>query len=161
MVIKQNFILIIIISYLSAALFSSCESREQNTDDAFEIIKEEKMLSNDSNYVLKAMLQEPVKTKLSKNIEKPDEWTAFNIEIENKILNNEKKIIEMKKKSNSNSNLLRKVINIEKTNNDLRNQMNDYKEEVKLKWETFKSSINHDVDEINIELKTISINKKN
>lgn len=158
MVNKQSLTLIIIISYLLVLLFVSCESHEQNADDAFEIIKEEKMLYNDSNDVLKALVQEPVKTKFVRNIENTDEWTMFKIEIEKKIQNNEKKIKEIKEISNANSNLLRKVINMEKSNSDLRNQMNDYNEEVKLKWETFKSTINHDVNEIYIELKDLSIN---
>lgn len=158
--IKQNLTSIIITGCLSVIILVSCESHEQIAGDAFEIVKEEKMLSNDSADITKAMVQEPVKTQIVKINENMDEWTIFKIETEKKILTNEKKIKEIKNIHNANANLLRKVTNIEKGNNDLRNQMNDYNEEVKLKWETFKSTINHDVNEINIELKEISINNK-
>ena len=145
---------------LMLAILFSCEQKEQKVDDAFEMVKVEKMLSNDSDVVDNAMVPESSKTKELKCKINVDEWTIFKIETEKKILNNEKIIKKIKDISKANSNLLRKVINIEKSNNDLRNQMNDYNEEVKLKWEKFKTAINHDVNEIEIELKDIAINNK-
>lgn len=157
---KLIFNSIIIACCTVLVILFSCKPKEQKVDDAYKIVKKEKMLSNDSDVIDNAMFQEPVKTQLVKTNENMDEWTIFKIETEKKILTNEKKIKEIKDIPNTNANLLRKVSNLEKSNNELRNQMNDFNEEVKLKWETFKSTINHDVNEINIELKNLSINNK-
>ena len=50
------------------------------------------------------------------------------------------------------------MVSLEKDNNDLRKNMDQYKEEVKVMWENFKTKMNHDVNEIHIELKDIKLN---
>lgn len=157
---KPNVTSIIITCFVTAMVLVSCESHEKPADDAFERVKEEKMISNDSDIVSKEIIQEPKKTKLVKKNASPDEWAKFKTETEKKIASNENKIKEIKGIPNANAKLLRKVTILEKENNDLRRQMDEYKEEVKVKWESFKQTINHDVNEIDIELKDITINNK-
>ncbi|OFY84766.1 MAG: hypothetical protein A3F72_05775 [Bacteroidetes bacterium RIFCSPLOWO2_12_FULL_35_15] len=140
----------------------SCESHEQNTDNAFEQVKEEKMISNenDSDSVIKEIIEEPKKLESAMKNENPDEWTKFKIETEKKIRANENKIKEIKGIPNADSKLLRTIISLEKDNNDLRKQMDEYYEEMKVKWENFKTKINHNINEIGIQLKDIKINNK-
>jgi len=44
---------------------------------------------------------------------------------------------------------------LEKDNNNLRSQMDEYNEKMKVSFDKFKTTINHDVDEIDIKLKDI------
>ena len=157
-----NFILRIVTVCFSVMILVSCESHEQNTDNAFEQVKEEKMISNenDSDSVIKEIIEEPKKLESTIKNENPDEWTKFKIETEKKIRANENKIKEIKGIPNADSKLLRTIISLEKDNNDLRKQMDEYFEEMKVKWENFKTKINHGVNEIGIQLKDIKINNK-
>ena len=138
----------------------SCASHGQKGDDAFERVKEEKMLPKDSNAISKEIIEEPKKIEPIKKNETQDEWTKFKIETEKKIISNENKIKAIKIIPNTNAKLLRKVTSLEKDNNDLRRQMDEYKEEVKAKWENFKATMNHDINEIDIELKDMTVNNK-
>ena len=156
---NTNFISIVAKAYFLAMILISCESHEQKVDDAFNHIKEEKMLKNDSNVISKALFQEKIKTKpVIKNDQ--DEWVKFKIETEDKILKNEAKIKEIKSIPDMGMGLNRKVAHLEKDNNDLRMEMDEFKEETKVRWENFKLKMDHDANEIGIELKDISINNK-
>jgi len=160
MIKKLNFPAKLISVFSLVVILASCESREQKPDDAFEHVKEEKMISKDTTSVSKEIVDEPIKKEPIKKIENIDEWTKFKMETEKKIVANEKKIKQIKEIPNSNSKLLRKVTGLEQDNNDLRKQMDEYNEEVKLKWENFKMTMNHNVNEIDIELKDLTVNNK-
>lgn len=145
---------------LSAMILTSCGSHVKKTDDAFDLVKKERMMSNDSNFVSKEIIQESMKTEVVKKNETPDEWTKYKLETEKKILQNENKIKEIRDLPDVNAKLLRKVASLEKDNNDLRIRMDEYKEEVKVKWEMFQASINHNVNEIEIELNAMKTDNK-
>jgi hypothetical protein len=153
------FTIIISTCFLSMALFS-CESHEQSADDAFENVKEEKTKLKDSVIVAKELIPETNKTEPVRKTESIDEWTKFKMDAEKKITANEITIKTIKGIPNANAKLLRQVTSLEKDNNDLRKQMDVYKEEVKVMWENFKTKINHDVNEISIELKDLTVNNK-
>ena len=101
-----------------------------------------------------------MKTELVKKDETPDEWTRFKVETEKKIRLNERKIKEIKASPGANAGLLRKVSGIEKDNSDLRIKMDEYKEEVRVKWELFKASMNHNANNIEIELNALKADNK-
>ena len=157
---KTNFISITLTCCLLVMILVSCASHGQKGDAAFERVKEEKMLPKDSNAISKEIIVEPKKIEPIKKNETQDEWTRFKIETEKKIISNENKIKAIKITPNTNAKLLRKVTSLEKDNNDLRRQMDEYKEEVKAKWENFKATMNHDINEIDIELKDMTVNNK-
>lgn len=153
--------LIFATSCVIALILNSCESHEQKADDAFDAFKIKKAIIKDSVIIINNNTnQEPPKTEIVIKKEIVDEWTKFKIDIENKIIANDKKIKEIKSIPNLSAKLLRKVKGLEKDNNDLRRQIDEYKEEVKVKWEQFKTDINHGTDEISIELKDLIINNK-
>ena len=150
---------ILITALLITALFS-CVSHEQKADEAFDMVKKEKMLSNE-NYIFSKDENQDSNKLVIKQIQNLDEWAKFKIEMEKKLVINDKKIKELKVTYNSNQNLIRKAENLEEDNNEIRKQMSEYQAEVKLKWENFKTKMNYDVSEIVIELKDIAINNKN
>ncbi len=151
---------IILTSCLFALLMSSCGAPKQKTDEAFEQVKKERMMSPDSNVVSDIIIQEPKGTDFLNRKEKPDEWTTFKNKIERKIQLNENKIRKIKLSGISNNGLLRNVDALEKINKDLRLKMDEYHEEEKVKWETFKTSMDHRVNEIEIELNAINTDLK-
>lgn len=157
---QGNFIGMIIFCCLTVIILASCASHEQNPDDAYEIIKiEKKALSNYANGD-KIILEEPKKIELVKKNSCQDEWIMYKIEIEKKIISNENKIKQLKSMPEANAKLLRNVANLEKDNNSLKRMMDDYNEEVNVKWENFKTKMTHNVNEIGIELKDLSTNNK-
>ena len=120
-------------------------------------LKKKKKLTKDTLLTIQDITVEEKKTDVVKEKEKEHltEWDKFKSETEKKILLNEDLIKEIKGKSNANAKLLKTMVSLEKDNNDLRKNMDQYKEEVKVMWENFKTKMNHDVNEIHIELKDI------
>jgi len=145
---------------LSVVIMTSCGYHKQKPDDAFDLVKKERMMSVDSSFVSEKVLQESMKTEPVKKIEATDEWTRFKLETEKKIHQNENKIKEIKELPDANAGLLRKAANLEKANNDLRIRIDEYQEEVKVKWEMFQTSMNHNVNEIDIELNALKPDNK-
>ncbi len=157
---KLNFIILIVTNCISVITLTSCGSHTPKQDDAFDQVKKVRMLSNDSNFTSQEILNESMKTEPDKKIEKLDEWTKFRNEMENKIHKNEKKITEIKSLPEANARSNKKLKSLEQENNDLRIAMDQYNEEVKVKWETFKASMNYNVNEIDIELKAMETDNK-
>ncbi len=148
MITKANFTKIIIIVFFSTVSLVSCESHEQEADAAIELVRKERMATNDSNVTKKA-------EQVKKN-ETLDEWTLFKIGIENKIRVNEIKIKTLKSTPNASVKFLKQVTRLEKDNYDLRKKMDDYYEEGKTRWEKFKSKMNQDIEDINKEFTDLS-----
>lgn len=149
-----SFILILLL------FMASCESHEKKVDDAFEKVKESKMNGTDTTNVPTIIPPEETKIKVVVKNELVDEWLIFKNETDLKInySDDQIKILRSKKGKSENQNKFEKQITeLEQKNNDLRKQMNDYNEEMKLKWEKFKLGINHDIDEIAIELNDVKI----
>lgn len=156
--VHTHFISISILSCFCGILVISCESHEQKADHAFELVKEEKMMFPDSANIDQEIIEEPTKVAFVKKNETLDEWNIFRVEVEKKIRTNELAIKEIKNMSNADLKLLKKMTSIEQDNNDVIKKMDEYKEEEKVRWENFKTTINHNTQEISIELKDIKLN---
>ena len=157
----KNIILTVKITSLSVVIFTSCGSHEQKGDDAFERVKQERKLSNDSgDRVNNAMVIETKKSESVTKKENPDERAQYKIDTDKKIQKNEMKINEMKAKPYTNAGLSRQVTNLENDNKDLTIRMNKYNKEEKVKWELFKATMNQNVNDIGLELKEIKTNNK-
>lgn len=140
---------------LSILILSSCQSTEKKLDDAFDMVKKEKIDSGSSTIVIKNVVEEPKQSvQIIKNTNE-DEWKLFKLEMEKKIKLNETLIIGLKKATDSNSKTQRKIISLEKENDNLRRQMDDYHEAIKVEWENFKTKLDHQANQIAIELKDI------
>jgi hypothetical protein len=144
---------IIINGLLSFTLFCSCESHEQKADDAFENFKEDKMNIKDTIIIEKLISTSENKT------EKINEYEKFKKEIEKKIISNENKIKLIKLTPQPNSKLFKRVLSLENENKNLKIQFDQYQEELKKNFETFKNKLNLDVNEIDSELTILSKEK--
>lgn len=159
MKIETTLILAIIATCLMGLILLSCESHEQKADDAYEQVKEEKFNSK-STITEPGTSQAPIKKKVTvTKVANPDEWVKFKQEIELKIQINEIKIKKFKSIPWVNSKTQRKVIDMEKENNDLRVQMKEFKEEAEDNWKKFKAKTILKVNDISTELMNVEISK--
>ena len=158
--IKKRFIAIAIVGCVSVLIFATCESHEQRADEAFERVKAEKMLNKDTVFIEKKPVEESKSNDVIKKNDIQDEWTVFKAEIERKILANSAKIKEIKGTPNVSSGMLKKATSLEKDNNNLKIQMDEYKADVKLDWEKFKTKINYEGTDIGIKLKAMALDNK-
>lgn len=149
-------------TYLFTLMLMGCESHIQKADDDFEQVKLEKSKPQKAVAATTELKHEVLpKPEADKKTEPVmDEWTRFKTDIEKKIISNEAKIKEIKSAPKPDSKLLKKALSLEEDNNALRKNMNDYNEEVKTKWETFKATTVHSVNEIEIELKDLAKDTK-
>jgi uncharacterized protein (DUF1800 family) len=151
--------IVTITSCLTAAFFSSCGPPVQKQADAFDLVKKERMLSDDSSFVSKEIMQASMKTEAVKKVEIVDEWTRFRLETEKKIKMNEAKIQKIKNLPELKTNLRKKLASLEKDNNNLKSSLEEYQEAIKAKWEAYKSYVNHSAIAIGDELSTINSDK--
>ena len=158
----KAYILIAAIFYIPI-IFSSCESHEKKVDDAYDKVKESKNTIKDTVKIYVNVEKIVSKNKVVTKTDIVDEWALFKTDIEDKLMVSEDKIKELKSQRNNADNKAkfdRQLTRLEQRNNDLRKRMNDYNEEVKVKWQKFKMSMNHDIDAIGIEVKDVTINNK-
>jgi hypothetical protein len=167
---KLRFFLIVIIGYFTTNTLVSCQSQEQNKNEAFESFREEKMMLEDSLSIKKDVVNKEkdlvpnkiVKRYLKKEIipkvKAMDDWTKFKTETEKKITETESKIKQVKGIPDISVKLLRKVVKQEKANNNLRTQLSAFNHEDKEATEIFKAKMTLNLLEIDNKLAEISRN---
>lgn len=147
--------IIVLTCFFSVFVIMSCGPRVQKPEDAFDLVKKERMLSQDSNYVSDEILQASMKTEQVKKIEKVDEWTKFRLETEKQIRLNGIKIGKIKEYPALKANLRRKLADLETENNSLKSSLEEYPEAVKSKWEAYKTAMHHNANAIGMELSVL------
>lgn len=158
---KMKFLLLL--GVFEIFVLGSCESHEKKVDDAFDRAREAKTNAKDTIIIDKKQEKASAVTKTIVRTENIDMWTKFRSETEQRIKANENKIIALKENKEGHDNqstFNRQITQLEQKNNNLRKTMNDYYEDAKAKWEKFKVGMNHDIDEIGIELKDVTINNR-
>ena len=93
---KLTIISTILIGCLSVTGLNSCKSPPEKTDDAFERVKEEKKLTNDSSIINDAMVLEKNKSSFQTKKTTQDDRTQYKIETIKKIQSNKTNIREIK-----------------------------------------------------------------
>lgn len=157
---KLNFISFSIKICLPIILLASCESHEQKSNDAFDRFKEEKRISKDCVLVTVDAPKEITKVEPIKLNECPDEWIKFKNETEKKIVLNENRIKKIKQTPAANIKLFKKIVHLEKENNNLKIQLMKYEEEVKNNFENFKQKIKGEEADLDTKLKDIVESEK-
>lgn len=153
---KTNFI----ISCFIAILLFSCESKEQDIDDAFAQVKEEKMLLEDSINDAHEMIEDTIQTTVVKIQQITiNDWSDFMLEIDKKIKKNEQTIVTIKSTPNYSIKLFKKVASLEETNNNLKIKIAEYQKNEKLKRKDFKETILLEAIEIDTQLNEMNSNE--
>ena len=141
---------------MAIIVLASCESHEQKVDEAFNEFKNEKMAKKDSVYVYIDTTSAVEKSKTSKKHEKIDEDSKFKKSIENSVHVNELTIKKLKAIPNVSIKTLKKIVHLEEVNNSLFKQLNDYEEEAKNNRKSFEEKIKQQVNELDVDLKTLN-----
>lgn len=142
---KKSILSIAIATLFTGSLITSCNSSSQKVEDA--AVKVD-VTAEDLN-----------KAKEEFN----NEYNKFKVESEQRMLDNEFKIAELKAtkiklKKEAKADYDKTIADLEQKNSNMRTKLNDYKEEGKDKWESFKREFNHDMDELGSALKDLANN---
>lgn len=154
---KSIFNLAIPITFFAALLFTGCQSPAQKVDNAESNL-------NDANQNLKdAKADEIVANKKAVAAE---EWKAFRAETEIKIKDNEARITELRAKKKTTGKTLdaaytQRIDTLEQKNLGMRTMMDDYEStNISSDWEEFKREFNHDMEELGMALKNLTVSNK-
>jgi uncharacterized protein YicC (UPF0701 family) len=149
--------LVLPITFFAALLFIGCQSPAQKVDNAESNL-------NDANQNLKdAKADEVVANKKAVAAE---EWTAFRAETEIKIKDNEARITELRAKKKATGKTLdaaytQRIDTLEQKNLGMRTMMDDYEStKISSDWEEFKREFNHDMEELGMALKNLTVSNK-
>lgn len=142
---KKSILSIAIATLFTGSLITSCNSSSQKVEDA--AVKVD-VTAEDLN-----------KAKEEFN----NEYNKLKVESEQRMLDNEFKIAELKAtkiklKKEAKADYDKTIADLEQKNSNMRTKLNDYKEEGKDKWESFKREFNHDMDELGSALKDLANN---
>lgn len=132
---------IFILALVAGTIFISCKSAAQKETTAKKNVVEAKQDLKDTK-ILNA-----------------NEWITFKAESQDKILNNEKRIAELKVKMNKPGNTFdglyrTRIEKLEEKNVELKSKLNNY-DGNETEWKTFKSDFNRDINEIGNNIKDL------
>jgi hypothetical protein len=145
----------LLIASLFAWSLGSCQSHESSADDAFERVKEGKMMRPMGEELMDTQPIVAGKPTLKTHIvEASDPWAQFKKGMETKILANQVEIVALKARPN-NSKGIKKVIALEEENNELRLQMEAYHVQELARWAEFEARMKLNVEGIATALKEL------
>jgi len=148
-----NFIVAMVI--LAYALFTGCQTSSEKLEAANQKVENEKQDLQEAQQDANAV---------AVKVANAEEWSAFKIDSEAKIKDNQIRIDELKVKmakpgKTFDEMYAKSIENLEQKNKDLKNRLDAY-ETSQSDWEAFKREFNHDMDEVGQAL-DLTVNKKN
>lgn len=129
------------------AIFSGCESSEKKVDVAQDEVTKAKEDLDAANAEYLADVEAYRKEKADLIAANDSSIVALKLKIAN-----EKKDVK--------ADYEKKITELEQKNKDLKVKMDDYNDEGKEKWESFKREFSHDMDELGNALKDLTVNNK-
>ncbi|NRT14643.1 hypothetical protein HNP99_000987 [Flavobacterium sp. 28A] len=93
------------------------------------------------------------------------EWEAFKISTDSTINRNEMRIAELKvrmkdSKKTIDSSYQNKVIQLEEKNQEMKMKLDNYKNDANENWDSFKTELNYDMNELGNALKDLTVDNK-
>ena len=151
---KKAIYILAITTFLVGSLVAGCQSSTKKEDAAHESVKE-------AQEDLTKARTELTKQKAASAVE----WQDFKNKTNETIYANETRIahskLNMKSTGKSADIIYKKNIEaLEQKNKDLKNRMNAYKNDTNSDWNSFKREFNHDMEELGIALKDLTIINK-
>ncbi len=154
---KVIFMLVVITACTTGIIFTGCQTSDQKVDEAKTKVQDAK---DDLKEVQQDANEEAVKAATA------EEWTIFKSESDAKIKANETLIANMKDKMKASGKKMDAVYEknidlLEQRNKDMRNRIDAYDNNSKSNWASFKREFNHDMDELGIAFRDLTVNNKN
>ncbi len=139
---KKIFFTLAVTIFIAGAIFTGCVSPSQKLENAEENVVDAKKAVLDAQSDLNQAHQDSI-----------TEYQQFKIEFENRIIANEKSIEELRAKivnANDENKVLyeAKLAELQKRNSDLKMKLDNYKEDGTDQWQTFKTELKSDLDEL-------------
>jgi hypothetical protein len=131
-----------------AILLVACQQPEKKVENAKEKVADAKQDLKEARREVRAEWQE--------------NWLKFRRDNDKEIADNERRIIDLRKEVSGIDTRYRAKYNVridelEKRNNELRDRVNNYKDEGDESWEKFKKGMEHDLDGLKSSLKNTTI----
>lgn len=145
---KNSIQLLVVSTMLMAfAVFSGCESSEKKVDDAQNEVAKANEALDEANAEYLADMEDYRNQKAAMIAANDSSIMALKAKIAS-----EKKGVKADYET--------KITALEQKNRDLKVKMDNYKDEGKEQWESFKREFNHDMDELGNALKDLTVNNK-
>jgi hypothetical protein len=149
---KKSIFILSSISFMTGMMFTSCLSSAEKVENAEKNVLEAK--------------QDVVLAKQELNQALVDSIQQYKKEIDVKITSNEKKIAEFRSKiaketKESKAKYEKLIADLEKKNQEMKYKLNNYKEEGQDNWTKFKSEFNHDMNELGLAFKDLTVKNTN
>ena len=143
---KKTFFAMAFNVVLAAAVFTSCQTKEEKVADAQENVQEAKEELSEAKAELNA------------------EYPAYRTEVENRIKMNEERIAQLRKNIGNGGKPLdaeraKRIDELEEKNAQLRARLVGYETE-RSDWESFKREFNHDMDELGAAIEDLGKDNK-
>lgn len=135
-------------SIVFGILLVSCESHEQKADEAFKNYHAENILEIDSTSIFKDSINTLLKLVKTKKVIKVESTDKFKNDLEQKVKANNLAIVHLKEQYQSSSKGFRKIIRLEKINNQFVIQLKDFEE-----------NMNKELNDVSLSIKECEVLK--
>ncbi len=151
---KKTIVTLFVSAFITATIFSACDSAQKNVDDA------EKNLTEAQ--------QDLVKAKQDSAQARQDSIAAmesYKVKATEKITANENRIAELKASTVKQNKALQdknnaKIASLEQKNNNLKKEVAEYNQSSQESWAAFKIRFEHEMDELGESLNNLMTDKK-
>lgn len=153
---KTIFSIAIAATLMTGIALTGCQSATQKSEDAQADVKDAKQDLQKEQQDAAMAAQEAANEQ---------EWLAFKSNAEEKIRDNDARIVELKAKMKKSGKTMdaiyaKKIENLEQKNKDLKTKLESYGS-TESDWESFKREFNHDMDELGQAFKDLTVDNKN
>ncbi|MEO8761453.1 MAG: hypothetical protein ABI448_11210 [Bacteroidia bacterium] len=152
---KKEFLKTALLGFMAAVLITSCESNEKKVEHAEENVQDAKTNLTVAAQELNQAREDSV-----------NDYILFKKESEIKLKENDVKIADLKEKMKANKKAIqikyqKKLDELNEKNIKLQEEIQQYKESDKSKWNTFKLEFNRKIDELGNSISTIAEDNTN
>jgi len=142
------------IFFIMIFLLGSCQSHDQSEHHAFDKVKQDKESTDPTPEVVAKPIPQS-----SEKIIYIDSFQLFLSEMNRIILQNEAKIKSIKSTPNISIKLLKKVTVLEKSNNEIRSELDAYEIRKREEWNNFKQELRKKCSAINSDFSEMEAKK--
>ncbi|TDE44422.1 hypothetical protein E0I26_08630 [Flavobacterium rhamnosiphilum] len=152
---KKTLFTLAITTFMAGTILTGCQNSSKKEEAALDNVEDARENLDDAKEELtdarKAATQE--------------EWDAFRESTTATIAQNEMRIAEMKasmKKTGKSidEEYAKKIVDLERKNNEIKAKIQTYKNNANSDWESFKQEYNRDMDELGQALKNLTVDNK-
>lgn len=152
---KKTIFTMVVMLFIAGNIITGCDSPAKKLENAEEKVLDAKKEVKEAKQDVNNILQDSV-----------TDYQQFRIVYDNKIVANEKSIAELKVNilsANEENKVVykKKLAELERRNNDLKIELNNYKSESADDWQRFKTEFKNDMDELGKAFADFTVKNQN